>query len=339
MGRATIATIAKAAGVSTATVDRVLNGRPGASAANRQRVLHAAREVGYLAQEGMIILPARPARLSFLMPRTGAFISDVSDAILEFAEELPLVEHCEIIPLHDIGPDAFLRALEHLPADTEGVGVIATDHPRIQASIDRLSEGGVPVVTLASDVLSARKSSYVGIDNFAAGRTAAQLIDMAAGKTKGSVAVFTGSPEFHGHRERERGFQSYIAERSPNLSVVPTIETSERSARAYQAMHDVLRKAQILSGVYCIGAGQRGVVEALVETRSSPRPFVVLHDLTRNSARWLQEEAIDAVIDQNARMIGEQAVVRLLGAIASTKPIFPVKDIAIKIYFRENLPD
>lgn len=339
MGRATIATIALAAGVSTATVDRVLNGRAGASAVNRQRVLHAAREVGYLAQEGMIILPARPARLSFLIPRSGAFMQVIRGAILGFADGLPLVEQCGIITLDGVGPDAFERALERLPADTEGVGVITTDHHRTQAALDRLSEGGVPVVTIASDVMSARKSSYVGIDNFAAGRTAAQLIAMAAGNSDGSVAVFTGSPEFHGHRERERGFQSYIAERCPNLSVVPTIETSERSTLAYQSMHDVLRKVQNLRGVYCIGAGQRGVVDALVETDPTPRPFVLLHDLTPNSSRWLKEEAIDAVIDQNARMVGEQAVIRLLGAIASAKPIFPVNDIAIRVFFRENLPD
>ncbi|MFT7309629.1 MAG: LacI family transcriptional regulator [Paracoccaceae bacterium] len=339
MGRATIATIAQTAGVSTATVDRVLNGRPGASAVNRQRVLHAAREVGYLAREGTIILPARPARLCFLIPRSGAFMQVISDAILGFAKELPLVEHCGVIPLDGVGPDAFERALDHLPVDTQGVGVITTDHPRARAALDRLSQGGVPVVTIASDVMSARKSSYVGIDNFAAGRTAAQLIAMAAGNSEGSVAVFTGSPEFHGHRERERGFQSYISERCPKLSVGSTIKTSERSTLSYQSMHDILRKVQNLRGVYCIGAGQRGVVDALVETSPTPRPFVVLHDLTPNSSRWLNEEAIDAVIDQNARMVGEQAVIRLLGAIASAKPIFPVKDIEIRVFFRENLPD
>ena len=63
MGRTTIADIARNAEVSTATVDRALNGRPGVSAANRQRVLRAARELGYLPSEGMFPLPSRPARL------------------------------------------------------------------------------------------------------------------------------------------------------------------------------------------------------------------------------------------------------------------------------------
>ena len=58
--KATVADIAKTCGLSTATVDRVLNNRAGASAANRQRVLEAAKQLGYLPVAGSITLPSRP---------------------------------------------------------------------------------------------------------------------------------------------------------------------------------------------------------------------------------------------------------------------------------------
>ena len=45
---ARVADIARAAGVSTATVDRVLNGRAGVRAATAQRVLKAAAALDYL---------------------------------------------------------------------------------------------------------------------------------------------------------------------------------------------------------------------------------------------------------------------------------------------------
>ena len=47
-GRARVVDIARAAGVSTATVDRVLNKRPGVRDATVQRVLKAAGELDYL---------------------------------------------------------------------------------------------------------------------------------------------------------------------------------------------------------------------------------------------------------------------------------------------------
>ena len=44
--KATIPNIAESAGLSTATVDRVLNNRAGVTAANRQRVMEAAKQLG-----------------------------------------------------------------------------------------------------------------------------------------------------------------------------------------------------------------------------------------------------------------------------------------------------
>jgi len=43
-----------------------------------------------------------------------------------------------------------------------------------------------------------------------------------------------------------------------------------------------------------------------------------MHDLTNSTRTWLAEDLIDVVIDQNARLVGEQAVIRLLGAIAAS---------------------
>ena len=154
-------------------VDRAVNGRAGVSAANRQRVLTAARDLGYLPSEGMFILPSRPARIEFLIPfGHNAFMHDVIDSITEFDGSLPLVETCQIVPLGGIGPEALLPVLEQLSLKTEGIGVITTDHPHTRQVITALCQAGVRVVTLASDLTGTPRSAYVGVDNRAAGRTA-----------------------------------------------------------------------------------------------------------------------------------------------------------------------
>jgi LacI family transcriptional regulator len=141
MGRATIPDIARKAGVSTATVDRALNARPGVSPANRQRVLRAAKELGYLPSEGMSLLPARPAHLEFLIPfGHNAFMRDVTEGITEFAATLPLVATCKVTELDGIGPGALIPALEALSLRTEGVGLITTDHPTSREAIRRLTD-------------------------------------------------------------------------------------------------------------------------------------------------------------------------------------------------------
>ena len=58
--KATISSIADSSGLSTATVDRVINGRPGVSAANRQRVMEAAQQLGYLPTAGAVDASVAP---------------------------------------------------------------------------------------------------------------------------------------------------------------------------------------------------------------------------------------------------------------------------------------
>lgn len=339
MSRATIPDIARRAGLSTATVDRALNGRKGVSAANRHRVLKAAQDLGYLPSEGMMLLPARPAHLVFLLPfGQNSFMRDLARNIIAFAAGLPLVASCNIVTMNGLGPEALERGLDAVSPATNGVGVVTTDRPATRAAIARLCEAGVRVVTIVSDVPGTPRSAYVGVDNRIAGRTAAQIMGLLARGARGSIAVFVGSHAFHGHHEREAGFRALLHEEMPDLRLLDAIETGEDNLRSLAAAEDLLRRTRDLVGIYCIGAARTGVVEA-VETRgTSHRPYVVMHDLGENSCDWLRRGVIDVVIDQNARLVAEQAVIHLLGSIAATTSLLSYKPIVPRIILRENIP-
>ena len=135
------------------------------------------------------------------------------------------------------------------------------------------------------------------------------------------MGLFVGSRAFHGHEEREAGFRAYLEAHHPRLQLPPAIETGEDAGRMRRGMTALLRTRADLVGVYCVGAGRKGVVEALKAARPERRPFIILHDLTETSRAWLVDDLIDVVIDQNARLVGEQAVIRLLGAIATNRPL------------------
>jgi LacI family transcriptional regulator len=339
MGKTTIADIARGAGVSTATVDRVLNGRVGVSPANRQRVLQTARGLGYLPFEGMVPLPSRPVHLEFFLPfLNSGFMGELAESIRSFAANLPLVASCTVRTLDGFGPDALLPALEGLSLRTRGVGLVTVDHPKSRDAIRRVCEAGVRVVTIASDVLMTPRSAYVGVDNMVAGRTAALILGRMAGAARGTVGLFLGSRAYHGHQGREYGFRSLLEHDFPGFTLLPVIETGEDSARSRAAALELLRATPDLVGIYCVGAGRTGIVQALQDARPARRPFVVMHDLTDSTRRWLAADQIDVIIDQNARLVGEQAVIRLLGAIAASTPLLEQKDIEPRIILRENIP-
>lgn len=175
--KATITDIAKTAGVSTATVDRVLNNRPGVSAINRQRVLKAARSFGYLPDEDGVALPSKPAELEFFIPvGTNAFLSDLADGIEDFSARLPLVSRCTVHRIADFSPARLLASVDNLNLTTSGVGVIALDHPRNRELLRNLADAGLRVVRIVSDIPSISRANFIGIDNRVAGRTAALLM-------------------------------------------------------------------------------------------------------------------------------------------------------------------
>ena len=62
--RPTLADVAARAGVSTALVSIVIRAAPGASSATRERVLHAAEELGYRPDSRARLLRRRRARAS-----------------------------------------------------------------------------------------------------------------------------------------------------------------------------------------------------------------------------------------------------------------------------------
>jgi LacI family transcriptional regulator len=124
----------------------------------------------------------------------------------------------------------------------------------------------------------------------------------------------------------------------PSLTLLPPIETGESSQRTHVAMTQLLRGHPHLAGVYCVGAGRTGIVSALRETSGPDRPIVVMHDLTDRTHGWLADGTIDVVIDQNVQLVAEQAVIRLLGAIATSAPQLRLKDIEARVLLRENIP-
>src|ERR1700752_3129781 len=113
--KATVNNIAKICGLSTATVDRVLNNRAGASAANRQRVMEAAKQLGYLPVADAVTLPSGRALLEFSLPiGANAFMRDLAKLIEDYAARLPLVASCRIHNLNGISSSALQAAVEKL---------------------------------------------------------------------------------------------------------------------------------------------------------------------------------------------------------------------------------
>ncbi len=338
----TVHDIAKIAGVSLATVDRVLNRRPGVRAATRSRVEEAIAAIGYVRDLAAANLAkGRTYSFVFILPANdNSFMiglrDEVGGAAARSAAERTKIRIIDVPPFD---PAALVAALDEVRAERPaGVAFVAIDAPEVRVAVGRLKEDGVSVVTLVSDAPDSSRDHYAGIDNIAGGRTAASLMGRFLSGRDAVVAALAGSMLVRDHRERLEGFSAVIRDCYPNLQVLPVLEGRDDPVRAERVVVDALNRHPEIAGIYSLGAGNRGLIRALQTVGSRNRPVVIAHELTASTRGALIEGVIDAVLNQDAGHEVRSAI-RVLKAKADGLPVIAAQErIRIDIFLRDNLP-
>ncbi|MFW8644310.1 LacI family DNA-binding transcriptional regulator [Rhizobium beringeri] len=338
--RPTVHDIAAAAGVSLATVDRVLNQRPGVRHVTREKVETAIRELGYVRDVAAANLAkGRTYPLVFILPASdNSFMhglnAEIRQAVLRSSAERTDIRTIEV-PAFD--PAALVSVLEQLSREKPcGIALVATDAPDVRAAVDRLVRERFPIVTLVSDLTGSLRHHYAGVDNIAAGRTAARLLGRF-GPRKGEIAVLAGSMLVRDHRERLEGFTAVMAEEFPDLAILPVLEGRDDPEVAHRLVADALGNAGII-GVYSLGAGNRGLIRALKEKAVDRVLTVIAHELTAHTRAALMDNTIDAILNQDAGHEVRSAI-RVLKAKADGLAVIEAQErICLDIFLKDNLP-
>ncbi|SDB31789.1 LacI family DNA-binding transcriptional regulator [Bauldia litoralis] len=341
MARTTLQDVAKTAGVSLATVDRVLNRRAGVHADTAERVQQAIERLKYRPDRlAARLARGRDHRFEFILPSgSNAFMRALEERVRVTADHV-VDERVRIGITHvDVfDGEVLAAALDNLRGEADGVAVVALDHPSVCEAIDDLTQSGVTVVTLVSDAPRSKRAHYVGIDNTAAGRTAASLLGRFLGGRGGKVGLIAGSMALRDHIERQIGFEQVIARDFPGLRLLPIREGRDDDERVEALAAALLGEHDDLVGIYNVGAGNGGVVAALEASGRSRDVVFVAHELTPFSRRHLIRGTIDAIINQDAGHEGRSAT-RLLIAEREGIPIDAGQErIRIDIFVRDNVP-
>lgn len=337
----TLKDIAREAGVSLATVDRVLHNRPGVRPDTVRRVKAAIERNAFQPHVAAAELArSRARRFAFVMPAgPNPFMQQIEAYLGEMSAWLSARRlGVEVVATDVFDPSALAASLEALSGDYDGVAVVALDHPGVRAAINDLVDAGTSVVTLVSDVPSSRRHHYVGIDNIAAGRTAGALVGRLVRQRSGKVAIVAGSQGLRDHSERIFGFSQVMASEFPDLSVLPVLEGRDEDARSEQVLARLLGRHADIVGLYNAGAGTQGVAKALSDADRGKQMVFVGHDVTALTRRLLLQGVMDAAISQNPGHEA-RAAVRVLLALARGEPILREQEkIRIDIVMRDNLP-
>ncbi|MBB3930763.1 LacI family transcriptional regulator [Kaistia hirudinis] len=327
--------------MSLATVDRVLNGRAGVHARTVQRVQSAIERLNYQPDRlASRLARARDYRFEVILPAGANEFMRMLEAEFRITADRYVHERVRISITHvDVfDGEALAAALERLPAELDGVALVALDHPAVTEAVNGLVERGVVVVTLVSDLPGTRRAHFIGIDNYAAGRTAATLLGRFLGHRSGKVGLIAGSLSLRDHIERQYGFEQVIAREYPDLVLLPLREARDDDARVRDVAGGLLAEHESLVGIYNVGAGTPGIVAALEESGRARDIVFIAHELTPFNRRHLVRGTIDAVINQDAGHMARSAA-RILLASREAMPIIAGQErIRIDIFIRDNVP-
>ncbi|MEX0971197.1 MAG: LacI family DNA-binding transcriptional regulator [Paracoccaceae bacterium] len=337
----TLSDVARAAGVSYATADRVVNARGGVAQKSVHKVQKAVAALGYVRNVAAANLSTqRVYRFAFVIPTaSNAFFRHIH-ALLG-ARDLAGRDFRQTIDI--VGVEAFeAAALESAlkglaGAGYDGVAVVGIESPGVSAQLAALRQEGTAIFSFVSDVNASERMAYIGIDNTMAGRTAARMVGIAHGAGAGHVQPIVGSLSVRDHQERLAGFCAVLKAEFPQIALCPEIIGGDRNDIVEEKLALQLQAVPQISAVYNIGGGSSGIARVFGRIPPKSRPFCVVHDLLAHTRTALEDGLIDVVIDQRPQDEIDRAI-KLMRAAANRLPVASCPPVTLAIYVRDNLP-
>ena len=164
-----------------------------------------------------------------------------------------------------------------------------------------------------TDLPGSQRLTYIGMDNRAAGATAAYLMGQWLGDRPGDVLVTLSRGFFRGEEEREMGFQGAMRTRYPDRAMIEIDNSDGLDETMRGLVLTALDTNPHVNAVYSIGGGNMAIVEAFAARQRTYSVFIA-HDLDQDNTRLLREGRISAVLHHDFRQDMRQACYAIMQA-------------------------
>jgi len=352
--RATVKEIARLAGVSIGTVDRVLHDRGGVSSDTKAKIDAIIASRGYepniLARQLSLnraytfraILPRADQDSGYwslclagirraerdLAPYGTRLRVDEFDrydraAYCDLLREI-VVEPCDGLLIAPVLPDDLVPALNSLDSG---------------ACVARAG-GSVPYVFFDSDAQGTHPVAAIGQDALRAGYLAGRMMSLLAKRRGPLVALSAHAGDRH-IRLRIEGFETFfrdagVGSRKVMMTECPELERVEDCDRA---LGKIFRAHTDVSGILVANSSGHIAGEWLAARGAKESCAVVSWDLVPANAQALREDKIDCIVSQRPAEQAREGLDRLFKAVVRGEADASPASIPLEVYFKENIPD
>ena len=304
-GPISINEIVAATGLSRATVDRVLNKRPGVhprTQAHVLRVLAHLENNGQAGQKPFALERREAVRLVIVVQAGETFRRSVLETVQKMKDSDGGVAVLRAVASRS--DEETVELLRTVGKDSDGLAIVSKNIEPVKSALKELQGAGKSVVAFVSDLETTVRDAYVGIDNRAAGQLAAFLLGRClerAGEAK--VAVVAGYFSYLCQEDREIGFRSLLRQRFPQIEIVEIIKGEDSREATYEAAFRLFKNRRDIAGIYNLAGGNYGLARAIDEAKLVPRPLYVTHEVNEVTEPLLRTGVIDFLITQDMRSL------------------------------------
>jgi ribose transport system substrate-binding protein len=186
-----------------------------------------------------------------------------------------------------------------------GVIIPALQPDAVSSAIDKAIAAGIPVVTVDTDAPNSKRMTYLGTDNYQAGRVMGQAIVQALGG-KGKIGISTVPGQFN-LEQRIQGIKDVLKD-NPGVEIAATVNNQADDAKAADVVTAMLQGNPDIKLVVSINATGAGVATALKQTNNVGKVKAILFDITDPILAAVEDGTVDATLVQRTYMMGYEGL-------------------------------
>ena len=343
--RIRIKDVAKRVGVSTGTVDRVIHNRGRVAANVKEKVLEVMKELGF---ERNLLASALAKNKTY---RIAVLLPDYNEdpyweqpfAGVEKARKLVEL-YGVMIKYHFFkllnAEDFLKKAKEILKTQPEGILVPPLFQKEGKWLLHQCEKNNIPCVIINTNIQNAKKLSYIGQDSYQSGVLAARLLNFGV-HPMGTVIILDlskGAPNAKHLIEKKEGFKKYFESHTQNKMEILTIEMENfnNPKKLKKFSTELIKKYPKLSGIFFTNSRAYKVIEYM-QKEVIGKVKIIGFDLIEQNLKYLQEDKINFLINQNPIEQGFLGIQTLYKHLVLDEEIEPIQYLPLDIVVKENI--
>jgi LacI family transcriptional regulator len=240
---------------------------------------------------------SRRIRLHLLADSGKSFVDAAGAAARQFSVQNPSVEiTAELHVSYVVEPSEYARRIEAAALESDGIILVAREHPAINDAVRAITGRGIPVICLTTDLPTSGRTAYVGSDQYVSGATAGWLCGRMLPRGQAGRVLFVYSVPFRCHQDREQGFRHVLRTEFSALVIDEKVSSDESADVVHEAVRRYIGKNGPPAAIYNVSGANLGVGRALEDEGISDTTVFIGHELNANSRSLLERGIMDVTI-------------------------------------------